>query len=360
MMRSEEAGMGKSISGMGRIAAAAVALVALAGLEVQLEASIGLTGTAVAALAEMLRYFTIIANLLAAFVFGSIALGGRRYATPFALGGVTLALLLVGIVYGLLLNGLLSLSGGALLADTLLHKVTPVLVPLWWLAFAPKGGLKPRDPLLWALLPLAYFGYALARGAMDGRYPYPFMNVAELGVARTLLNAVLMAAGFLLCGALLVWLDRAMAGLTRRMPAPTSGSMEKMDLPEAEWKKRLSPEQYHVLREGGTERAFTGVLYHNHEDGDYRCAACGNELFDSGTKFESGSGWPSFTGPAAADHVTLIEDNSHGMRRTEVRCAKCGGHLGHVFPDGPGPEGLRYCINSAALDFEKRDGGESK
>ncbi|MEA3013974.1 MAG: peptide-methionine (R)-S-oxide reductase [Sphingomonadales bacterium] len=132
--------------------------------------------------------------------------------------------------------------------------------------------------------------------------------------------------------------------------------MDKIDLPDAEWRKRLSPEQYHVLREGGTERAFTGVLYDNHDAGAYRCAACGNALFDSGTKFESGSGWPSFTGPAAKDHVTLHDDISHGMARTEVRCAKCGGHLGHVFPDGPGPEGLRYCINSAALDFEERDG----
>ena len=129
--------------------------------------------------------------------------------------------------------------------------------------------------------------------------------------------------------------------------------MEKMDLPEEEWRKRLSPEQFQVLREGGTERAFTGVYWDNHDEGAYRCAACGAELFDSGTKFESGSGWPSFTGPAAKDHVTLNEDVSHGMRRTEVRCAKCGGHLGHVFPDGPGPDGLRYCINSAALDFEK-------
>ena len=132
--------------------------------------------------------------------------------------------------------------------------------------------------------------------------------------------------------------------------------MEKMDLPESEWKQRLTPEQYHVLRDGGTERAFTGILYDNHADGTYRCAACGNSLFDSGTKFESGSGWPSFTGLAARDHVTLHEDNAHGMSRIEVRCARCDGHLGHVFPDGPGPGGLRYCINSAALDFEKREG----
>jgi peptide-methionine (R)-S-oxide reductase len=132
-------------------------------------------------------------------------------------------------------------------------------------------------------------------------------------------------------------------------------AMEKMDLPDEEWRKRLSPDQYQVLREGGTERAFTGVYWDNHDEGAYRCAACGAELFDSGTKFDSGSGWPSFTGPAARDHVTLHEDVSQGMVRTEVRCAKCGGHLGHVFPDGPGPEGLRYCINSAALDFEKRD-----
>jgi peptide-methionine (R)-S-oxide reductase len=131
--------------------------------------------------------------------------------------------------------------------------------------------------------------------------------------------------------------------------------MAKMDLSEEEWRKRLSPEQFEVLRAGGTERAFTGVYWDNHDEGAYRCAACGAALFDSGTKFDSGSGWPSFTGPAAKDHVTLHDDVSHGMVRTEVRCAGCGGHLGHVFPDGPGPEGLRYCINSAALDFEKKD-----
>lgn len=349
-----------------RFAAAIVALVAWTGLLVQWQASTALAGSAGAALWAMLRFFTILANLLVAVLFTAVALGARRAARPFPLAGAALAILLVGIVYFLLLRGLLELSAGARLADTLLHMATPALVPLWWLAFAPKGGLRARDPLLWALLPLAYFPYALARAAVDGRYPYPFVNVARLGWGQVLINAVAIAVCFVATGWLLVRLDRALAGqkqtgLTRPLSAPTSPDMDdKMDLPDAEWRKRLSAEQYHVLREGGTERAFTGVLYHNHEDGDYRCAACGNELFDSGTKFESGSGWPSFTGPAAKDHVVLIEDNSHGMRRTEVRCAKCGGHLGHVFPDGPGPEGLRYCINSAALDFEKRDGGDGK
>jgi peptide-methionine (R)-S-oxide reductase len=131
--------------------------------------------------------------------------------------------------------------------------------------------------------------------------------------------------------------------------------MEKMDLPEEEWRARLSGEQYRVLRESGTERAFTGLHWDNHAEGGYRCAACGEMLFNSDTKFDSGSGWPSFTGPEARDKVTLHQDSSLGMVRTEVRCARCDGHLGHVFPDGPGPEGLRYCINSAALDFEKRD-----
>jgi len=130
--------------------------------------------------------------------------------------------------------------------------------------------------------------------------------------------------------------------------------MGRLDLSEQEWRKRLTPEQYHVLREAGTERAFTGRYNNNKKAGVYRCAGCGELLFDSAAKYDSGSGWPSFTAPASADAVTEHSDTSHGMRRTEVRCAKCDGHLGHVFPDGPGPTGLRYCMNSASLDFKAK------
>jgi peptide-methionine (R)-S-oxide reductase len=130
---------------------------------------------------------------------------------------------------------------------------------------------------------------------------------------------------------------------------------EKLNLTDAEWRERLSPEQYHILREAGTERAFTGEYEKNKAEGEYVCAGCGAPLFRSDKKYESGSGWPSYTEPVAADAVDEHRDVSHGMVRTEVRCARCEGHLGHVFPDGPGPNGLRYCINSASLDFEPKE-----
>lgn len=123
---------------------------------------------------------------------------------------------------------------------------------------------------------------------------------------------------------------------------------------EEEWRQELSAEQYEVLRRAGTEPPFTGRYVHSKEDGLYRCGACKAVLFSSDTKFDSGSGWPSFTEPANRENVELIDDDSHGMIRTEVRCGNCGSHLGHVFPDGPGPTGDRYCINSAALVLEPK------
>lgn len=130
--------------------------------------------------------------------------------------------------------------------------------------------------------------------------------------------------------------------------------MDQLDLSEAEWRKRLTPEQYHVLREAGTERAYAGALTDNKVAGTYRCAACQLDLFDSADKFDSGSGWPSFTAPVEPAAVVDHADRSYGMVRTETRCARCDSHLGHVFPDGPPPTGLRYCINSICLDFRAR------
>jgi peptide-methionine (R)-S-oxide reductase len=132
--------------------------------------------------------------------------------------------------------------------------------------------------------------------------------------------------------------------------------MEHLNLPESEWRKRLTPEQFHVLREAGTERPYAGRFTDNKADGVYVCAACKLELFDSIDKYDSGSGWPSFTQPIDPANITEHADESHGMRRVEVRCARCDGHQGHVFPDGPPPTGLRYCINSVSLDFRSRGG----
>lgn len=190
-----------------RIFAAGIALADWAGLAIQFAATHALVGTAGGALWVLLRFFTVLTNLLLAVVMTVTALRGH-WLNAVLLGGTMLSIVLVGIIYMTLLRGMVELSGGALLADAILHMVTPVAAALWWIAFAPKGRLDWRAPLAWSAYPLVYFVYALIRGMADGNYAYPFIDVGTLGFARVAINAVVIAVGFVLAGIGLVALDR--------------------------------------------------------------------------------------------------------------------------------------------------------
>jgi len=186
-------------------AAALVAIVCWVGLAVQLAATYGVQHDVTATLWVLARFFTILTNLLVAVTMTWVAIG--RKVSPEVLGGLTLALLLVGVIYMTLLRGLMHLNGAAHIADTLFHKVSPVLMALWWLLFAPRAKLRWSAPILWAVYPLGYLIYVLARGRMDGRYPYPFIDVGKLGWLQTALNVGGIALGFILAGFALVWID---------------------------------------------------------------------------------------------------------------------------------------------------------
>ena len=202
----------------GRIFAACIATVAWIGLIVQF-AELYRVHSAVMSLWMMFAFFTITTNVLVAIVFSSIALDRGMLRADWIVAGTTLSILLVGVVNALLLWGLLELSGGSLLVDRLLHVVTPACALLFWIFFARKGGLAWRDPLLWAIYPLAYFAYAIARGVTTGKYAYPFLNVLTLGWSRTALNAFYIAVAFMMCGFAMVWIDRRMGSRGRSMPA---------------------------------------------------------------------------------------------------------------------------------------------
>jgi hypothetical protein len=190
---------------MRNAAAALVAIVCWAGLAVQFAATYGVQHDVTATLWVLARFFTILTNLLVAVTMTWVAIG--RKVSPEVLGGLTVALLLVGVIYMTLLRGLMHLNGAALIADTLFHKVSPVLMALWWLLFAPRAKLRWSAPILWAIYPLGYLIYVLARGRMDGRYPYPFIDVGKLGWLQTALNVGGIALGFILAGFALVWID---------------------------------------------------------------------------------------------------------------------------------------------------------
>jgi hypothetical protein len=191
---------------MRNAAAALVAIICWAGLAIQFNATFASQHHVVPTLWVLLRFFTVITNLAVAIVMTWVATGGRT--TPLLLGWITISIILVGVVYMTLLRGLVELIGGALLADSLLHKVSPAAMALWWLLFAPRQRLRWNDALLWCLYPLIYFGYALVRGHYDHKYPYPFMDVGKLGWTQTAINAGGIAMGFIVAGLLLVWIDQ--------------------------------------------------------------------------------------------------------------------------------------------------------
>jgi len=191
-----------------RAAALAIAVVALLGLATNFSVSFAFTGSLWRTSWALLRYFTITSNLLVLAVFICVGISGSLASAGKWMGATVLSIVLVGVVYALLLAGQRDLSGGSLVADVLLHRVTPILVPVFWLLFVPKGRLSRCDPYLWALYPLLYFAYAMIRGALDGRYAYPFINAASLGWPRVILNAALIALGFFGVGEVFVYLDR--------------------------------------------------------------------------------------------------------------------------------------------------------
>ncbi len=191
----------------GRIAAAGIAAIAWAGLAVQFIVSYRQNASALLTLWIVFAYFTVTTNLLVASVFTGIAADRTAFRSGRLVGGTMLFILLVGVIYALLLHGTSELSGGSAVANVLLHMVTPILVPLFWITFTPKGGLTWRDPLLWAIYPLGYLVYALARGSATGSYAYPFINVLRLGWRQTALNSALIAVAFLLSGFAVLWID---------------------------------------------------------------------------------------------------------------------------------------------------------
>jgi hypothetical protein len=195
---------------MSRIAAAIVAAVAVTGLGVQFVVSCRALGSVPQALWVLFAYFTITTNLLVAVVFVAIATGRTRLRVGWVVAGTMLSIVLVGVVYGFLLHGMVELSGGSQVANVLNHMVTPILTPMYWVLFTPKGQLRWRDPWLWAIYPLAYLGYGLSRGAATRAYPYPFMDVATHGGRQVTWNAAIIAVGFLLCGFALVFVDHRM------------------------------------------------------------------------------------------------------------------------------------------------------